>query len=106
MTCLVDCCHSGTILDLPFTFKLDGSQKQMTFDPNFRFPHTKKGKEWNWAVYVAAAIPVVIAIAIPILLCLLPWGAPESEPEPEPVKQGPLRMIGKLFQKRNATESL
>lgn len=34
MTSLMDCCHSGTILDLPYLFKGDGSQTEMTLDPN------------------------------------------------------------------------
>jgi len=33
MTSLMDCCHSGTIMDLPYLFKGDGSQTEMTLDP-------------------------------------------------------------------------
>ena len=32
--CLLDCCHSGTIMDLPYLFKGDGSQAEMILDPN------------------------------------------------------------------------
>lgn len=34
MVSLMDCCHSGTILDLPYKFKGDGSQTEMTLDPD------------------------------------------------------------------------
>jgi Caspase domain len=37
MTCLFDCCHSGTVLDLPYTFVGDGKHESMTTPDNYNF---------------------------------------------------------------------
>lgn len=35
--CLFDCCHSGTILDLPYLYKADGTMEAMEIDETFDF---------------------------------------------------------------------
>lgn len=37
VTSVMDCCHSGTVLDLPYKFQADGSQESMEEDAGFNF---------------------------------------------------------------------
>lgn len=37
LVCLMDCCHSGIVLDLPYRFKADGKFSEMEIDEGFDF---------------------------------------------------------------------
>ena len=37
LVCLMDCCHSGTVLDLPYVYKANGKFREMEIDEGFNF---------------------------------------------------------------------
>jgi hypothetical protein len=42
ITSVMDCCHSGTALDLPYQYKANGSQNAMVIPSNFSMQHLQK----------------------------------------------------------------
>ena len=76
MTCIIDCCHSGTILDLPFTFRPTSSSastsrllclkgKQRAFPHLAKVRRKKLWKEYKGLIVVGTAIlwvaPIIVA---------------------------------------------
>jgi hypothetical protein len=71
MACIIDCCHSGTIFDLPFVFVGDGKHDKMTAEDNFKFPHSKIVQKIKlkkmFQQHVGFFLATVIALAIPFV---------------------------------------
>ena len=70
MTCIVDCCHSGTIFDLPFVFKGDGrTGEKMESVSNYKFPHISVVRQLRrkklFQEYAGFFLVATIALAIP-----------------------------------------
>lgn len=44
-TCVMDCCHSGTVMDLPYIFIANGEQTEMKEESGFNFDSAMEIRE-------------------------------------------------------------
>lgn len=61
VTCLMDCCHSGTVLDLPYNFTADGKHSSMEQNDGFDLGHV--GSILGFGAELAAGAAMAAGLA-------------------------------------------